>query len=97
MITPNHNPAAAAATRPDRPNEFAITTEPKSTATESAVSENGSSNNLCKNCEPAASPIPIAIPPKNTIVNCPIVSKMLTLISLKYLVKVMIPVLQTLL
>src|SRR5574340_880924 len=80
-MTPNQSPAAAAATSPEKPSAFEITTEPKRTATESAVSENGSSNSLCKSCEPAARPIPIAIPPKNTHAKCPIVSKMLTLIS----------------
>src|SRR5574337_53745 len=80
IITPNHNPAAAAATSPEKPSAFEITTEPNNVATDSAVSENGSSISLCKNCEPTPRPTPTAMPPKNTHAKCPIVSKIFTLI-----------------
>src|SRR5579864_5757710 len=80
IITPNHNPAAAAATRPEKPSAFEITTEPNNVATDNAVSENGSSINLCRYCEPTPRLTPTAMPPKNTHAKCPSVSKMLTLI-----------------
>src|SRR5438270_6783738 len=75
---PKYNPATAAAIRPDMPNEFATTTEPNITATERAVSENGSSSNLCNLCAAAEIASPTAMPPKNTSAKCSICSTMFT-------------------
>ena len=76
---PKYNPAAAAATKPDSPNEFATTTDPSKTASERAVSENGSSINLWSILAPAENPSPTAMPPKNTMAKWIICSIIFTL------------------
>jgi len=64
-----YRPATATATNPEKPKEFAKTTEPNTVTMVNAVSENGSFINVWSLCVATAIPSSIATPPKKTMIK----------------------------